>query len=68
MKTFSLITALVFGLMISSQALAAKGGQPAGHGVDGKTYGGVVSDAAKSGGDYFPGDHASGGKRQGTDK
>jgi hypothetical protein len=48
-----LVSVMVFGI-----ALAALGGQPAAHGVDGKTFGSAVSSAAQS----SPGanaDHAS---------
>ena len=61
---FTLLTALIFTIMISTQAFAAKGGQPGAHDVSGKDFGSTVSDTAKSGPGNV-GDHASGGKRNG---
>jgi hypothetical protein len=51
-------------LMISGVALAAPGGNPGAHGVDGQTFGAAVSDLAQS----SPGalaEHASGGNAGG---
>ncbi len=60
MKRFSLslLVALVMTMMIFSSVFAASGGTPAAHGVDGKTFGGLVSNLAQS----YPGaiaDHVS---------
>lgn len=64
MKNLTLLTALIFTIMISTQAFAVKGGQPGAHDVSGKDFGSTVSDTAKSGPGNV-GDHASGGKRNG---
>ena len=64
MKTFTLVTALVFSLLFSVQAFAAKGGQPGAHDASGKEFGEKVSSAAKSAPGAV-GNHASGGKRSG---
>lgn len=44
----SLLVAMFVTAMIAGTALAAPGGNPAAHGVDGRTFGAVVSDAAQS--------------------
>ena len=54
---FVIVLAVIF--TIPATLFAAPGGAPAAHGVDGKTFGGLVSDLAK----MYPGavaDHVSG--------
>ena len=67
--TIAVITAATLALLVSvvfsGQAMAAKGGAPALHGVDGKTWGMAVSGLAQS----EPGalaEHTSGGKSGGA--
>jgi hypothetical protein len=55
----SLMLATALAAMVAVPALAAEGGAPAKHGVDGKTFGYLVSQLAQS----YPGavaDHVSG--------
>jgi len=66
MKRLSLVVvvALMLVVMVFGSALAAEGGNPAAHGVDGRDFGGAVSSLAQS----DPGalaSHASGGKAGG---
>lgn len=42
------VLAMLVSVMVFGAALAAPGGQPEAHGVDGKTFGSVVSSAAQS--------------------
>jgi hypothetical protein len=59
----SIMLALLVSVMVAGTAFAA-GGAPAAHGVDGKTFGSVVSSTAQS----SPGalaEHTSGGKAGG---
>jgi acid phosphatase family membrane protein YuiD len=44
----SLLVAMFVAVMVAGTALAAPGGMPAAHGVDGQTFGAVVSGAAQS--------------------
>ena len=44
----SLLVAMFVTMMVAGTALAAPGGMPAAHGVDGQTFGAVVSGAAQS--------------------
>jgi hypothetical protein len=43
-----IMVAMLVSVMVAGTALAASGGMPAAHGVDGKTFGSVVSAAAQS--------------------
>ena len=45
---FAFVMALALLTLPAGMALAAPGGMPAAHGVDGKTFGAVVSGAAQS--------------------
>ena len=44
--SIALLIALVLSVALSGQVLAAPGGMPAAHGVDGRTFGGAVSGLA----------------------
>jgi hypothetical protein len=46
--TMSVMLAALMAIMVFGSALAAGGGTPDAHGVDGKTFGAVVSSAAQS--------------------
>jgi hypothetical protein len=62
--TVSLVLTLVLAVMVANVAFAA-GGAPAAHGVDGRTFGALVSATAQS----APGalaEHTSGGKAGGA--
>lgn len=62
--TVSLALVLVMAVMVGNVAFAA-GGAPGAHGVDGRTFGGLVSDTARS----APGalaEHSSGGNAGGV--
>ena len=60
----SLVLTLVLAVLVGNVALAAPGGTPEAHGVDGRTFGAVVSETAQS----APGalaEHTSGGRAGG---
>jgi hypothetical protein len=63
MKRLIATLSLTAALMVpASAALAATGGAPGAHGVDGRTFGGLVSDAAQSDVGWLV-THVSGGRR-----
>ncbi len=49
MRRFLIVSVLAIAMMLpAGAAIAAPGGMPAAHGVDGKTFGAAVSNLAKA--------------------
>jgi hypothetical protein len=67
--TMGLILALLVSMMVFGAVLAAPGGQPGAHGLDGRDFGAAVSDAApiadhvsNAGGNGMPAAHGLDGR------